>query len=598
MASRNVPIRYTSRDFDSIKEDLVNYAKRYYPNTFKDFSESSFGSLMMDTVAYVGDIMSFYLDYQVNESFLDTAVEYNNILRLAEQMGYKFKGPSSSTGVVTFYAIVPANALGLGPDTRYMPILKRNTVVGSSGGASYILTEDVRLDDPSNEVVAARVSATTGNPTSYAIRAKGQVISGRFGVQNVTIGAFERFKKVSLANDKVVEIVSVFDSEGHEYFEVDYLSHDVVYKSIPNIDSNTRNNAPSLIRPFVAARRFTVTQDRGGITLQFGYGSDSEVATPSLAEPSNVVLQRHAKTYITDSSFDPSDLIGTDKLGIGPANTTLTITFRENTSNDANAGVGAINKVTQVLSEFNDPSIATTTLASEVIASIEVYNEESIVGSVRNPSIEEIRNQALNIFPSQNRAVTATDYEAITYMMPSNFGSVKRCRVIRDQDSLKRNLNLYVISENSAGQLITSNTALKENIKIWLNRYRMVNDTVDILDAKVVNIGINFEVVSSEEVNKYEVLDSTITALRNKFSRSMFIGERFYITDVFTELNKVRGVVDTVNVSLVNKTGGNYSQSSFNIEKFMSLDGRYLSVPDNVILEIKYPKIDIKGTVR
>jgi len=183
-------------------------------------------------------------------------------------------------------------------------------------------------------------------------------------------------------------------------------------------------------------------------------------------------------------------------------------------------------------------------------------------------------------------------------MMPGKFGSVKRARVIRDQDSLKRNLNVYVISEDSFGKLIQSNNALKENLKIHLNRYRMINDTVDILDAKVVNIAIDFEIVSSEEVNKFEVLDSCIQALREKFSSTMYIGERFYITDVYTELNKVRGVVDTARVKLLNKSGGDYSSSSLNIDRYMSLDGRYLAVPDNVVLEIKFPLIDIKGTVR
>jgi hypothetical protein len=291
-------------------------------------------------------------------------------------------------------------------------------------------------------------------------------------------------------------------------------------------------------------------------------------------------------------------LVGTDKLGIGPANTKLTVRYRSNTSTSSNAAVGSINTVVSVLSEFNDPTVANTTAARDVIASLECSNEEPLVGSVSTPTVDEIRNQAMNMFPTQNRAVTATDYEAIIYMMPSYFGAVKRCRVVRDQDSLKRNLNVYVISEDSEGLLTSSNSALKENLKIWLNKYRMVNDTVDILDTKIVNIGIEFEVVSNLEVNKYEVLDNAIQALKEKFARPMFIGERFYVTDVFTELNKVRGVADTVNVKLVSKSSGNYSESTLNIDKFMSLDGRYLSVPDNVILEIKYPDIDIKGTVR
>ena len=596
MAKRNVPIKYTSRDFESIRADLVDYAKRYYPNTFKDFTEASFGSLMLDTVSYVGDIMSFYLDYQVNESFLDTSVEYDNVIRIAKQMGYKFRGAPSTTGMVSIYAIVPANTTGLGPDTRYMPILKRNTII-SSADASFILTEDVRFDDPNNEIVAARQDSN-GVPTSYAIKAEGQVISGQFGVETVSVGAFERFKKVQINISNVVEIISVFDANGNEYFEVDYLTHDVVYKAIPNRDENTRDNAPSIIRPFLATRRFTTEKSANSITLQFGYGSEGEFTAPSMAEPSNVVLQRFAKDYVADTAFDPSDLVGTDKLGIGPADTTLTITYRSNNTESANAAVGAVNKIVSPLFEFNDPTISSTTEAVNVITSLECYNEEPIVGSVRNPDVEEIRTQAMNLFPTQNRAVTSTDYEAITYAMPSHFGAVKRCRVVRDQDSLKRNLNMYVISEDATGKLIQSNSALKDNLKVWLNRYRMINDTVDILNAKIVNIGIEFEVVSSEDVNRFEVLDNATQALINKFNKTMYIGERFYVTDVFTELNKVRGVVDTVNVKLVNKSGGNYSQSTFNIDKYMSLDGRYLSVPDNVILEIKFPTIDIRGTVK
>jgi hypothetical protein len=598
MAKRNIPINYTSRNFNSIRQDLLNYAKRYYPDTFKDFSEASFGSLMLDSVAYVGDIMSFYLDYQVNESFIDSSVEYDNTLRLAKQMGYRYEGSQSTTGMVSLYAIVPANTVGLGPNTSYMPILKRGSTLSSKNGASFILTEDVRFDDPNNPVVSAQVDGTTGIPVSYAVKAEGQVISGVYGTQDVTIGAFEKFKKVRLAGRNIVEIISIFDSAGNEYFEVEYLTHDVVYKSVPNKDSNTRQNAPSLIRPFIATRRFTTERDRTGITLQFGYGSESEIATPTLAEPDNVVLKRHARNHITDLAFDPSNLIGTDKLGIGPANTTLTITYRENTSDSANAAVGSVNRVVSALTEFNNPVLANTQAARDVLASIECSNEEAIVGSITDPSLEEVRTQAMNMFPTQNRAVTSTDYEAISYMMPSYYGAVKRCRVIRDQDSLKRNLNLYVISEDSNGFLVSSNSALKQNLKIWLNKYRMINDTVDILDAKVANIGIEFEVVSSEEINKYEVLDSCILALRERFDRKMYIGERFYVTDVYTELNKVRGVVDTVNVKLVSKRAGNYANTSLNIDQFMSLDGRYLSVPDNVILEIKYPKIDIKGTVK
>ena len=490
------PINYTSRDFDAIKSDLVNYVKRYYPSTFKDFNEASFGSMMLDLVAYVGDQLSFYVDYQANESFRDTAIEYKNVAKIARQMGYKFPGSSSSQGVCSFYIVIPASSTVLGPDLSYIPILSRGSTFSSGGGSVYTLEESVDFADPNNQITVATVDSDTGVPTFYAIKASGKVISGVYSTETVTVGAFERFRKIKIPGSSIVEIVSVMDSEGNEYHEVEYLSHDVVYKSVPNRDSNTRDNAPSLIRPFSAPRRFSTDKTRTSIVLQFGYGSDSEIASPTLADPSNVVLKRYAKDYITDTAFDPSDLLGTDKLGIGPANTTLTIVYRSNTINSSNAAVGTVKRVIKPRVEFIEPTIATTTAARDVISSMEVSNEEAINGSVRNLNVEEIRRQTLDYFPTQNRAVTSTDYEALTYAMPSEFGSIKRCHMVRDQDSLKRNLNMYVLAESTTGRLETASSALKDNLKIWLNRYRMVNDTLDILDAKVVNIGIEFEVVS------------------------------------------------------------------------------------------------------
>ena len=178
-------IDYTSRDFNSIKEDLVDYAKRYYPNSFKDFSESGFGPLMLDTTAYIGDILSFYLDYSVNESFLDTAIEYDNVIKLGRQMGYRFNPAASSVGEAIFYIIIPAVTVGTGPDTNYMPILKRGTEVSSIDNLGFILNEDVDFSDPNNELVIAEVNSTTGAVISYAIRARGQVVSGRINRESL-----------------------------------------------------------------------------------------------------------------------------------------------------------------------------------------------------------------------------------------------------------------------------------------------------------------------------------------------------------------------------------------------------------------------------
>ena len=215
MPKKIVPIKYTSREFESIKESLIDYVKRYYPETFRDFSEASFGSLMLDTVAYVGDVLSFYLDYQANESFLDTATEYDNILKLGKQLGYKFRGNPSSYGVVTFYILCPSNATGLAPDIRYMPILKKKSQFQSTSGAYFMLDQDVHFDHPSNEVRVARVDEASGTPVAYAVKAHGRVVSGRLTEQYTEFGTHKKFREISLDVNDVEEVVSVSDSEGH-----------------------------------------------------------------------------------------------------------------------------------------------------------------------------------------------------------------------------------------------------------------------------------------------------------------------------------------------------------------------------------------------
>jgi len=596
MAKTKVPIKYTSREFDSIKSDLIDYAKRYYPDTIKDFSEASFASLMLDSTAYIGDILSFYLDYQVNESFLDSAIEYDNVIRLARQMGYKFRGSASATGLVSLYVVVPANSSGLGPNSDYLPILKRGSMF-SSGQTGYVLTEDVRFDHPSNQVVAARFSGATGTPTHYAIKAIGQVISGVFETETLDTGAYEKFKKIRLSTPNVVEVVSVKDRAGNEYFEVEHLSQNVIFKDVANKGSE-KDDVPAILKPFVVPRRFVVERLKNHTYLQFGYGSIKELSSPSVVEPADVVLQRHAKSYTTDVTFDPSKLLGTDKFGICPADTKLTIVTRSNTNSSVNAGAGTIKTVTNAVFEYNDVSRVSTAVRSEILNSLEVYNEEAIIGAPVLPSIEEIRRRSLDTFASQGRAVTKEDYEAMCYTMPSKYGVVKRAAIFKDPDSLKRNLNLYVLSEDASGKLTQSNESLKKNLKVWLNNVRMINDTVDILDAKVVDFGIEFSVIANQEFNKYDVLTNCLATLRRKFTQPLFIGEPFFITDIYNELNKLDSVADTVNVKIIRRTGGSYSNATVNINDLMSSDGRYLNVPKNVCLQIRFPRNDIKGSVK
>jgi len=596
MPARKTPIKYTSREFDTIKNDLIEHAKRYYPDTFRDFNEASFGALMLDTVAYVGDILSFYLDYQVNESFLDSAIEYDNVIRLARQMGYKFQANPSSYGSVAIYVIVPASTSGLGPDTAYLPLLKKGTQLSSTGGNTFMLEEEVRFDDPSNEIVAARTDTATGLPTHYAIRSYGRIVSGIFNVESIAVGGFERFKRIKLNSKSVSEVVSVVDTEGNEYIEVEHLSQNTVYKEVVNKGDNS-DTVPSVLRPLIVPRRFVTERERDNVFLQFGYGGPAEIRTASVAEPKNVVLQLNGRDYVTDKSFDPYKLLNTDKFGIAPANTTLTIRYRTNTAANVNAAAGSVTKVVSPLIEFTNRADLLDSKVNAVISSLECFNDEAVVGDSRLPSSEEVRRRTIDFFATQNRAVTQLDYEALVYSMPEKFGSVKRCRVIRDPDSLRRNLNLYVISEDTRGKLTQTNTTIKENVKTWLNRNKMISDTIDILDAKVVNIGVEFEVIVDEESNKFQVLSDCNQAVRRLFSITPYIGEPLYLTDIYSALNSVKGVVDAKKVEVKRKLGSRYSTVRFDVKDALSGDGRYISVPKNVVMEIKFPDTDIKGAI-
>mgnify|MGYP003136130635 CR=1 FL=1 len=591
-------IKYTSRDFDTIKEDLVDYAKRYYPNTYKDFNEASFGSLMLDTVAYVGDILSFYLDYQANESFLQTAVEYNNVLKHGRQVGFKFNANPSSYGLLALYILAPANTTGLGPDTNYLPILKKGSTFNSEGGASFILNQDVDFADSSNEVRVGRVNATTGVPTFYAVKAYGQVVSGRRVQETIEVGPFTKFLKLQLETQDVTEVLSVVDSEGNQYFETEYLSQDVIYKGVTNqVQSDRDGGAMEILKPFTVPRRFTTDRQRRSMFLQFGASSDIKINSDMIADPASVVLQVHGKDYISDTSFDPTSLIESDKFGISPSNTTLTVVTRVNDNETVNASSGKVNQIGGSIWDFGDTSSLTAATITSVKQSLESENEEPIVGDITLPTVEELKVRIHDSFSTQNRAVTQSDYQSLIYRMPPQFGAIKRTRVLRDENSFKRNLNVYIVSEDSDGYLTASNSSIKNNLKTWLQANKMVNDTIDILDAKIANFGVDFKAVGDLERPKFDILSSAETRLKNFFSRKMDIGEPIFLTDIYAELKKVDGLVDVISVRIIKKVGGNYSDVSFDLQGGQSSDGRYIEIPKNVILELKYPDSDIKGAI-
>lgn len=596
MAKKNNPINYTNRDFESIKQSLVEYARRYYPSNFKDFNESSFGSLMLDTVAYVGDMLSFYLDYQVNESFIDSASDYDNVVRLARQLGYKLDKAYSSTGLVSFFLLVPSNTVGGGPDTSYMPkILKGSTVRGSNG--SFTLADDIDFADSDNLTYPATIDPATGRPLKYAVKATGLVVSGENSTKAISVGDFIRFLKISLDDENTTEIISVFDAQGRQYYEVESLTQDFVYTSVPNPGSD-KQLVKEILKPVVVPRRFTVEKDDNNTYLQFGFGSESELDSDDIVDPSKVSFEMYGKKYISQTSFDPTKLMSNSKLGIAPSNTTLTVNYRKNSTTDSNVPVGGISSPGNIKYFFLAEESLDNTKIQEVRDSIEIHNEEPINGDIQNISTDEIRVRALGSYATQGRAVTKEDYINLCYRMPPKFGGVKRVSIFQDQDSVKRNLNLYILSEAADGSLTTANNTIKENLKTWLQRHKMINDTIDILDAYIINLEIDFVVTGDRQYTPEQTLTDCLQALNEKMTVLPEIGEPFKIRDIYKVLNKLDSVLDVVDVQISQKTGGVYSNNEYNVALNTTPDGAQLLIPANMMYEIKIPSANIKGEVR
>lgn len=598
MAKKNVPIKYTSRDFESIKQDLVEHAKRYYPNSFRDFNEAGFGALMLDTVAYVGDVLSFYLDYQVNESFLNTAIEYGNVVRLAEQLGYKPQLNPTTYGVASLFILVPASTTGPGPDANYLPILAKGSAFGAANGATFTLAEDVNFSAAKHQQVVARVDPSNGTPTFYAVKASAGVVSGQISETSFTVGSYRKFLTLEIPSSNVTEIVSIFDGDGHQYYEVDNLSQETIYVEVPNRSDNT-DTVVSILKPLPVPRRFVSRNTPNGMVIQFGHGSPDQLKNDSVVDPSSVVMKQHSRDHVTDSTFDPASLTRSNKFGIAPANTTLFVLYRQNSSTNMNVGANSLTNVVDASFSFNDEASLNSATLQAVVESLEVGNEEPILGDITAPLSEEVKVRAKGFFAAQSRIVTKKDYISYVYNMPEKFGAIKRANVMADSDSFKRNLNLYVVSEDNNQKLVSSNSLIKQNLKTWVNKNKMIHDTVDILDAKIVNLGINYIVMVNEVSNKFDVLNNVSVFLKENLLNVLpDIGESFDISVVYSLINSVPGVVDTVDVHVTLKTGGLYSDVFYDVEGNTSFDGRLVEFPEDYIWEVKFPNTDIKGSVQ
>ena len=415
---------------------------------------------------------------------------------------------------------------------------------------------------------------------------------------SISVGAYEKFLEEFVSDPNITQIISVVDSDGHEYYEVDYLTQNVIFRTIANRDEGTRDLTPEILKPMVVPRRFTTEQTSTGMKIQFGAGTEETNAEDRVLDPSSVAVKMYAKPYISDVEMDPSKLLSSDTMGVVPANTLLKITYLTNTKKDVNINANSLTTVSSPRMDFMDVASLDPAVVKSVRKSIESTNSEPVTGATPGLNVEDLRRQVQNSFLNQRRAVTIRDYETLGYAMPPKFGALKRIRAIKNPNPRRGNLNMAVVSVDSNDHLTTANAVLKDNLRTWLDKGRMVSDVIEITDAKILNFGINFNVIGDLDKERNVILQACIDSLTDFYNNKPDIGEDFYITDAYKVLKDVEGVIDVVDVNITSKVGANYSNISFDISDNISEDGRSIVMPRNAIYEIKYPNIDIKGAVR
>jgi hypothetical protein len=599
---------YLNKDFDSLRADLLQYARTYFPDQIRDFSEAGLGGLLLDMSAYVGDVQSFYLDHQFKESFPDTSVEINNIERHLKNAGVPIVGASPAVAEVTFYFKIPA--IGTNgkyiPDPTALPKISAGTICNSNSGINFELTEDINFADTDNSgnllaSITVLQTDTNGNATSFVVTRDGICVSGNRSTESFQVNGFEKFKKHTLSKQDVTEVISVTDSKGNEYYEVEALTQDTVYKSILNKDEDNNLVKEKLI-PASAPYRFIKTGNISSrnVTLTFGGGSADSYNDDIVPDPSQFAIPLYGKKVMTRFTLNPGNLLNTTTLGILSPNTNITIIYRSGGGLSHNVEANSIRNFSNLLISF--PGNPTYQMAQYVRNSADCKNLFPANGGEDSPTVNELKDRIPNYKNSQSRIVTKEDLLARIYTMPSNFGRVFRASVSANPNNPLAT-RLHIISRNPSNQLVISPDALKKNLITYLNQYRMISDAIDILDSKIINIQLQFQIVADPTANKNIIMKNLMVKLRNYFDIKNFtLDQPLIISEIENNIYNTEGVVSVVSVEVNNISGiiGTknpliYSNEQFDI-KANTIRGIVFGPPGS-IFELRYKDFDILGTI-
>ncbi len=606
-------VKYLNKDFAQFRQNLINFAKNYYPDTYQDFNESSPGMMFIEMASYIGDVLSYYTDTSFRESLLSTAREDSNILMLSNLFGYKPKLNSPATCKLDIFQLVIASGTGdsATPDMNYALTIGSNVELESEEGIIFRTLEPVDFNtDPDISVYEIDES---GNVARYLLKKQVTAESGQIKTLTLSYNDPKPYDKIVLPESNIINIIDIIDSAGNIWHEVDYLAQDTVFEDIANIPFNDpelsehRSSVPYILKLRKTPRRFiTRLRDDNRLEICFGSGVSSDQDEEIIPNPKNVGQGLEYLKRITSDSIDPSNFLYTSTYGLAPSNTTLTVRYSIGGNISDNVPLNSITKINNI-TYLNDNGTVDLT---DSRASVAVTNSEPAVGGKTKQDIEGIRQNAMAAFAAQNRVITREDYIARVYAMPSKYGSVSKAYITADTqintndktypaETLENPLalNLYLLSRNSLGNFVEPNSALKENIRTYISEYRMLTDAINIKSAFVINIAVDFEIITRPNENSNEVILKCISRLKTMLSNGrMQINGPIDLSSMMSELDKIEGVQSVVNFEFTNKTGGSYSSNVYNVKNAIKNNILYPSL-DPSIFEIKYPNSDIRGRV-
>ena len=636
-------VNYLNKDFSDFRDNLIEFAKVYFPNTYNDFNESSPGMMFIEMAAYVGDVLSYYIDSQFKESLLAYAEEKRNVYNIAQSFGYKPNVTAPASVVLDVFQTVPA--LNEKPDERYALNVKAGTqLTSTSTGTTFRTLEDVNFKFSSSyEPRDITIFETEDNiPTKYLLKKQVKAESGNIVTETFTFGSAEKYTQIKLSNPKVIEVISCTDSDGNNWSEVDSLARDTVFADIENNATNdptsviNREVSPYILKLNKTSRRFTRYIDQNDSSvLRFGAGISNNPDEEIIPNPSMVGSTLPGSPSFLTKAFDPSNFLNTKAFGLAPSNTTLTIKYSYGGGIDDNVNSNDITSISSISYEIQDDLLSTTSV-QESKDSVSFINPLPATGGSAGESVREVRENALAYFQSQQRAVTKEDYIIRAYSLPSKYGNIAKVHLVQDDqlnksvgtDELERTIqesdigktiksvqvrtpnplamNMYTLGFNSNKKLTPLHQTVKENLKTYLSQYRLVTDAVNIKDAYVINIAVNFAILTKAEFSKNDVLLRCVATVKDFFDIDRWqIGQPSVVADIAYELSLVEGVAsvvppidsDTV-IKIENKykAGEGYSGNFYDIKNSM-IDGVLYPALDPSIFEVKFPNADIKGKV-